>query len=55
MYKEACRVAKKLTFSMVKATFGLNEQTNVGSIFYTSMQSVPAFLPSVLKKKNILA
>jgi tryptophanyl-tRNA synthetase len=53
MYKEACKVAKKLTFSMVKASFGLNEQSNVGSIFYTSMQSVPAFLPSVLKKKNI--
>ena len=53
MYKEACKVAKKITFSMVKTSFGLNEQSNIGSIFYTSMQSVPAFLPSVLKKKNI--
>lgn len=53
MYKEACKVAKKLTFSMVKASFGLNESSNVGEIFYTSMQAVPAFLPSVLKGKEI--
>jgi len=53
MYKEACRVAKKLTFSMIKASFGLNEKANAGMIFYTSMQAVPAFLPSVLSGKNI--
>lgn len=53
MYKEACKVAKKITFSMAKATFGLSEQSNIGIIFYTSMQAVPAFLPSVLKKKKI--
>jgi tryptophanyl-tRNA synthetase len=52
MYKEACKVAKKITFSAVKASFGLNENSNIGEIFYTSMQAVPAFLPSVLKKKN---
>ncbi len=53
MYKEACKVAKKITFSMVKSSFGLNEQANIGSIFYTSMQAVPAFLPSVLRDKKI--
>ncbi len=53
MYKEACRVAKKITFSMAKASFGLTEQTNIGAIFYTSMQAVPSFLPSVLKNKRI--
>jgi tryptophanyl-tRNA synthetase len=53
MYRQACRVAKKLTFSMVKSSFGMTEESNVGQIFYTSMQAVPAFLPSVLKKKNI--
>ncbi len=53
MYPEACKVAKKITFSMVKASFGMNESSNIGSIFYTSMQAVPAFLPSVLKKKKI--
>lgn len=53
MYKQSCRVAKKLTFSTAKAVFGFNNETNVGSIFYTAMQSVPAFLPSILKGKNI--
>jgi len=46
MYKEACKVAKKITFSMVKSSFGLTNETNIGAIFYTSMQAVPAFLPS---------
>jgi tryptophanyl-tRNA synthetase len=53
MYKEACKVAKKITFSTTKAVFGFTNETNVGSIFYTAMQAVPAFLPSVLKGKNI--
>jgi len=53
MYSEACKVAKKITFNMVKASFGLDDSANIGSIFYTSMQAVPAFLPSVLKKKEI--
>jgi len=53
LYPEAIKFAKKITFSTVKASFGLNEQANIGSIFYTSMQAVPAILPSVLKGKNI--
>lgn len=53
MYKEACRVAKKITFSTAKAVFGFTNETNVGSIFYTAMQAVPAFLPSVFAKKNL--
>jgi len=53
MYRHACRVAKRLTFSMVKSSFGMGNDSNVGSIFYTSMQAVPAFLPSVMKGKNI--
>ncbi len=53
MYKQACKVAKKITFSTVKSSFGFNDTNNIGSIFYTAMQAVPAFLPSVLKGKNI--
>jgi len=53
LYKQACRIAKRITFSMVKSSFGLNEQSNIGSIFYTAMQAVPAFLPCVLKNKKI--
>ncbi|MBM3232012.1 tryptophan--tRNA ligase [Candidatus Pacearchaeota archaeon] len=53
LYPEACKVAKKLTYSMVKSSFGLDESSNVGQIFYTSMQAVPAFLPSVIKGKKM--
>src|SRR3989344_219891 len=53
MYKQAVRVAKKINFSTVKAAFGFSGDTNIGAIFYTSMQAVPAFLPSVLSGKNI--
>jgi tryptophanyl-tRNA synthetase len=53
MYKPACIIAKKITFSTVKAVFGFDNSYNVGQIFYTAMQSVPAMLPSYLKGKNI--
>lgn len=53
MYRPACEVAKKITFSTVKASFGFDDSFNIGQIFYTAMQSVPAFLPSILAKKNV--
>ncbi len=53
MYKEALKVAKLITFSTAKAAFGFTNDQNIGAIFYTSMQAVPAFLPSVIYKKNI--
>jgi tryptophanyl-tRNA synthetase len=53
MYRPACEIAKKITFSTVKASFGLTDQANLGSIFYTAMQAVPAILPSILRKRNL--
>ncbi len=53
LYPEAVKVAKKITFSNVKSAFGLTDSSNIGSIFYTSMQAVPAFLPSVGKEKKL--
>ncbi len=44
LYPIAAQVAKKLTFSTAKAVFGFTNETNVGLIFYTSMQSAPCFL-----------
>lgn len=49
MYKEAIKVAKKITFSTIKSAFGFNDSNNIGSIFYTSMQTVPVFLPNILR------
>jgi tryptophanyl-tRNA synthetase len=53
MYPTALKIAKKINFSTVKSAFGFTNENNIGEIFYTSMQAVPAVLPSVLKKKNI--
>ncbi len=52
-YKQAVRIAKHITFSIVKDAFGFTSETNVGTIFYTSMQAVPAFIKSVEAGKNI--
>jgi tryptophanyl-tRNA synthetase len=52
MYPEAIKVAKKITFSTIKASFGFTDSNNIGSIFYTAMQTVPCFLPNILNKKN---
>lgn len=48
MYPEAIKVAKKITLSTVKSAFGFTNETNIGSYFYTAMQTVPTFLPNVL-------
>lgn len=44
LYKHAIKVAKKITFSTVKGSFGFNNSTNIGSIFYTAMQTAPLLL-----------
>jgi len=53
MYKEGCKVAKYINFSTVKAAFGFENDQNIGAIFYTAMQAVPAFLPCVIEKKKM--
>jgi tryptophanyl-tRNA synthetase len=52
MYPEAIKVAKKITFSTIKGAFGFTDSNNIGSIFYTAMQTVPAFLPNVINNDN---
>jgi tryptophanyl-tRNA synthetase len=52
MYPEAIKVAKKITFNSIKASFGFTDSNNIGSIFYTAMQTVPIFLPNILNGKN---
>lgn len=53
LYPIALKVAKRVTFSTAKAVFGFDNSTNIGSIFFTSMQAAPALLPSVEYDKNI--
>jgi tryptophanyl-tRNA synthetase len=44
LYPIAAQVAKKINFSNTKAVFGFTNETNVGMIFYTSLQSAPCFM-----------
>lgn len=43
IYPLAIKVAKKINFSLVKAVFGFKESTNVGMIFFPSLQLIPTF------------
>ena len=52
LYPEAIKVAKKITVSTVKSAFGFTDSNNIGSIFYTAMQTVPVFLPNIINKKK---
>ena len=46
MYPLAVDVAKKIPYSTVKAVFGFPPSQNIGLVFYTALQTVPAFYPS---------
>jgi len=44
LYPIAAQVAKKINFSNTKAVFGFTNDTNIGMIFYTALQSAPCFI-----------
>ena len=44
LYPIAAQVAKRINFSNARATFGFTNETNIGMIFYTSLQSAPCFI-----------
>ncbi len=43
LYPLALEVARKITYSTAKAVFGFTGSTNIGLIFYPSLQIVPTF------------
>ncbi|HEV2316516.1 MAG TPA: tryptophan--tRNA ligase [Thermoplasmata archaeon] len=46
MYSLAVDAAKRIPYSTVKAVFGFKPSTNIGLVFYTALQTVPALYPS---------
>ncbi len=50
MYPIAIKIAKKLTFSEIRATFGLETSSNIGIIFYPALQ----IAPTMFEKKRCL-
>ncbi|MFH7880638.1 MAG: tryptophan--tRNA ligase [Candidatus Aenigmatarchaeota archaeon] len=43
VYPLVLKIAKKINFSQVKAVFGFKNETNIGLIFFPSLQIVPTF------------
>ena len=52
LYKIAINVAKRITFSTVKAVFGFEDSSNIGIIFFPAIQAVPCFIHSALTGEN---
>ena len=50
MYPLSIKIAKKLNFSEVKATFGFDNTSNIGIMFYPALQIVP----TMFEKKRCL-
>ncbi|MGZ4912136.1 MAG: tryptophan--tRNA ligase [Halobacteriota archaeon] len=53
LYPIALEVAKRVTLSAARAVFGFDASANIGIISFTSMQSAPAFLPSIEAGRNV--
>lgn len=46
LFPIALKVAKKITWSTMRAVFGFNDESNLGIIFFPTMQIAPSFLES---------
>ena len=55
LYDIALEVAKRITYSTAKATFGFQDSTNIGWIFWPAIQAVPCFLHAKLTGENVPA
>jgi len=53
LYKIAVRVAKHMNYSTIRATFGFQDSTNIGMIFFPALQAAPAFIESELVGHNV--
>jgi tryptophanyl-tRNA synthetase len=55
LYDIALEVAKRITYSTAKATFGFQDSTNLGWIFWPAVQAVPCFIHKKLTGENVPA
>ncbi len=53
LYDIALEVAKRITYSTAKATFGFQDSTNIGWIFYPAIQAAPCFIHKKLTGENV--
>ena len=55
LYDIALEVAKRITYSTARATFGFQESTNLGWVFWPAIQAVPCFIHKKLTGENVPA
>ncbi|MEM3730459.1 MAG: tryptophan--tRNA ligase [Candidatus Bathyarchaeia archaeon] len=55
LYDIALKVAKRITYSTARATFGFQESTNIGWVFWPAIQAVPCFIHAKLTGENVPA
>ncbi|MEM0488443.1 MAG: tryptophan--tRNA ligase, partial [Candidatus Bathyarchaeia archaeon] len=55
LYDIALEVAKRITYSTARATFGFQESTNIGWIFWPALQAAPCFIHAKLTGENVPA
>ncbi len=55
LYETTLEVAKRITYSTAKATFGFEDNTNIGWIFWPAIQAVPCFIHKKLTGENVPA
>jgi tryptophanyl-tRNA synthetase len=53
LYDIALEVAKRTTYSTARATFGFQDSTNIGWIFWPAIQAVPCFIHAKLTGENV--
>ena len=53
LYGIAVRIAKHMTYSTIRATFGFQDSTNIGMVFFPALQAAPAFIESALVGHNV--
>lgn len=55
LYDVALEVAKRITYSTARATFGFQDSTNLGWVFWPAVQAVPCFIHKKLTGENVPA
>jgi tryptophanyl-tRNA synthetase len=53
IYKNAAKIAKRITYSTAKAAFGLKPENNIGWSFYPAMQAAHILFPQFYRGKHI--
>ena len=55
LYEITLEVAKRITYSTARSTFGFQDSTNIGWVFWPALQAAPCFIHKKLTGENVPA